>query len=585
VWHITPTDNVYSYFMFVTPTELAKEGAELTWDTMMAWILVFMGVFMQSILLGTVYNEVVDANISWQASIVKVGGGGFMAEAPPKCNPGGSMCSFDSTGNYTCAPPSVQLTGRWEELDTDGDGIWTREEVEANQEALQCKYIVNPVEVFDVFINLLKEREKILWLHPDIKAGKAIHKAYFNFAAGDVIMCGYRSHDMCPNLLQRGFFHAPLKHHTAPRVGKTIDSALLYCNNLLKPGGLCERILPSTYSVWKIMGNTECGAPGYEKFVYENPGSGVIKSLLAVGYDAPDAFEHAQTTQFKIYKAVVIFMWCLAMYVEVKDIVIIITWLLRMPNAKEFGDEAVHVEEHDGEDVYTIQGITTYHRVFVGGMTFIRFCLTCTLTYVGISFLMKQTDYIDLLMDAVTLVFIVEIAQIIYGQALRPSIRDQCENLQPMIVSKYGIDALNRRPGLVDFLTFWGVVLIAATIVWMYSKEVVTPLAEALSCACLGVGETCLEAQKFSYDFWHSYWKDVVPAVFAEVDAMKASLALHSSNSTTVLLDLKTSSMSFLNEHTQASQHLALLQPSPLTSVLDQLKASSRSFLLGPGGV
>jgi len=67
------------------------------------------------------------------------------------CNPGGSLC-FMEGDKFSCAPPSVQLTGRWEELDTDGDGIWTREEVEKAKLDLQCKYIVNPVEVFDVLV-------------------------------------------------------------------------------------------------------------------------------------------------------------------------------------------------------------------------------------------------------------------------------------------------------------------------------------------------------------------------------------------------------------------------------------------------
>ena len=126
----------------------------------------------------------------------------------------------DHNNTFSCAPPSVQLTGRWNELDTNGDGIWTREEVVKAREALQCKYIVDPEFVFDVFIKFILFREKVLWIHPDVRSGKAIHKAYFTFASADVIMCGYRNAEMCPNLLRRGVFHAPLKHHTAPRVGK-----------------------------------------------------------------------------------------------------------------------------------------------------------------------------------------------------------------------------------------------------------------------------------------------------------------------------------------------------------------------------
>merc|ERR1719155_459862 len=100
-------------------------------------------------------------------------------------------------------------------------------------------------------------------------------------------MCQYRSKDMCSNLMERGFFHGPLKYGTAPRVGTTIDSALKYCYDLLKDGGTCQRFLPSTYSVWRVASGNQCQAPSYSKFVYENPGNGVKKSMLEVDYEAP----------------------------------------------------------------------------------------------------------------------------------------------------------------------------------------------------------------------------------------------------------------------------------------------------------
>merc|ERR1719386_496156 len=244
----------------------------MTWDIMMAYFLVSLNFFMQGLLLYTIYNEVVVANLDWQNGIMRYEGKDWNVFAPPPegCNDGGSLC-FLQNNTFTCAPPSVQLTGRWDELDTNGDGIWTREEVRAAKESLQCKYVVNPEEVFDVLIGMLNGRSNIIWLHPDVSSGKAIHHAYFKYIMGDLIMCGYRSKDMCANLLQNGFFDMPLKHKTAPRVGDTIESALKYCNKLLQPGGICETLLPSTYTVWKISSEIECGDPSYSKFTYTNP--------------------------------------------------------------------------------------------------------------------------------------------------------------------------------------------------------------------------------------------------------------------------------------------------------------------------
>jgi len=533
VFNVAASDNVYSYFMFVPPTEEKKEGHGMTFDIIMAYLLLGFNFFMQGFLLWVIYNEVVTGNIEWQASIARKEGGGLdLMNLEPdvgKCNPGGSLC-FMENETYSCAPPSVQLTGRWDELDTDGDGIWTREEVEKAKKDLQCKYIVNPVEVFDVFINFLKAREKIIWLHPDVKEGKAIHKPYFWYAAGDIIMCGYRNELMCPNLLERGVFHAPLKHKTAPRVGTTIDSALKYCFNLLKPGGMCQMTLPSTYSVWKISSADQCQGPSFQKFVYKHPHADAPvpqKSMLKVDYAAPKKFKRSKTLVFQTYKTIIVGMWMLAMLFEFKDITIVFTWVVRFPSAAEFGEEAVKEETDESGEVtsYTIQGITSTHRMMVGLMLLGRTILATVLTIVGVSFLLKATDYIGLLMDAVALVFIVEIANILYNQVLRPEIREQTEGLSAMTVPMFGIDALNKRPALVDLICLICVIVLTVVVLDNWNKTAVFPIYDALSCACLSEGEKCLEADKFSYDFWFKYWKDDVPAVFKAVDELKEGAA------------------------------------------------------------
>merc|ERR1719160_405364 len=139
---------------------------------------------------------------------------------------------------------------------------------------------------------------------------------------------------MCPNLVKRGYFHAPLKHGTSPRVGTTIDSALAYCRNLLEDGGFCEMNLPSTYRTWKIESGQQCGSPGYDKFTYTNPGNGAIKSLLSVDYDARQAYEQAKTGLFRAYKAVLLFLWLVGMLVEFREVTMVLTWVMRFPDAE-----------------------------------------------------------------------------------------------------------------------------------------------------------------------------------------------------------------------------------------------------------
>jgi len=527
IFSVEPAENVYSYFMFINPTEVKKEGGSWTWDVMMAYLLVALGWLIQGVLLYTIFNEVVVGNLEWQNGIMRVGKSDWnlIAPAGDKCNDGGSLCIQDN-GVFSCAPPSVQLTGRWNELDVNGDGIWTREEVMQEREKLKCKYIVDPVEVFDVFVTFLLNRENIIWIHPELRAGKMIHQAYFTYAAGDIIMCGYRNSDMCANVLKKGVFDAPLKYGTAPRVGTTIASALKYCYDLLEPGGVCERTLPSTYSVWKIESVSQCHAPSYKKFKYTNPGmTNSTKSMLSVDYGARQEYAKSKSSLFQIYKTIIISLWFLAMLMEFKDQTILFTWVMRFPDAAQFGDDAVleKVNEENPEDsTFTIQGVTSGHRMCVGILTLVRFILTCILTCVGVSFLMKQTDYIALLLDALALIFVVEVAEVLYAQVLRPEIRSQTESIEPMYVPMYGIDWLNRRPSIVDVIHL--VAIVTITVCWMsyYYYGTLTPLYNAIECTCIGEGETCREAQTFSYDFWHKYWKEDVPNVFKELDRLKS---------------------------------------------------------------
>jgi hypothetical protein len=526
---VAPSDNIYSFFMFISPTESKKVGENaFSWDIVMAYLLVGLNFFMQGVLIYLIYEAVVTSNIQWQNGVVKLGGhdvGLFSEGSTSKCNDGGSLC-FRDGGSYSCAPPSIQLTGRWGELDTNGDGIWTREEVEAEKEKLQCKYVVNPVEVFDVLVNMLVLRKDLIWLHPDVESGKAIHFPYFTYAMGDLIMCGYRSQDMCSNLLERGFFHEALKTGKAPRVGKTIESALDYCKKLLQPGGTCETLLPSTYTVWKISSGIECGSPGYAKFTYTNPGNGVTKSLLHVDYSVPAEYELAQQFWFKVYKSIILCLWIFLMYTEMKEMQKIIAVVIYFPDAEGFGHDAVLVEQDpaDPEDVrYRIQGIESHHRTTMAILTFFRAMMTLGLAIIGTSYIVKTNGYADLLMNGVTLAFVAELAALLYALVLREEIRDQCEDIKPMHVRMMGIDWLNRRPAVADMFSVFMIFCLVYGIMEWQMQNVVLPVYGSLTCTCGQTGEACLEAQKFNHDFWNHYWGTAVPGVFGEVDKLKAA--------------------------------------------------------------
>merc|ERR1719261_804443 len=112
-----------------------------------------------------------------------------------------------------------------------------------------------------------------------------------------------------------------------------------YCRNLLRPQGLCEELLPSTYTVWKIASGGECGAESFSKFKYKNPGTGLTKSLLEVDYSSRQEYELAQKFWFRVFKGIVLLVWVMILFCGIKDIIKFVSLVLYFPSAEEFGHD------------------------------------------------------------------------------------------------------------------------------------------------------------------------------------------------------------------------------------------------------
>jgi hypothetical protein len=453
----------------------------------------------------------------------------------------------------------VQLSGRWSDLDTDGDGNWTREEAEAAKEQLICKYRVNPVEVFDVFSTFLVNRENIIWIHPAVRAGQSIPRAYFDYAAGDIIMCGYRNANMCPNLLRRGFFDVPLKHGTVPRVGDTIDSALQYCHEMLEDGGICDRTLPSTYTVWKKSSQDQCYGAGYNGFVYEHPVSGRTKSMLAVDYDATKDYQKAERSGlFMMYKACVIMVLICSVFSDAKELVPLVSFVTAYPSEKQLADrneEAVKVTvsaEDDDDVTYEIRGITAAHRASLAFVVLARSIMFVVLLVVGVNFLLKETDYLNLILNGLGLLFIVTLPAELYQQLLNPYLRSKVEQVLPIEVPMSGVEGLNRNPSMKDIMWIAVMLLILFASMSLYLSVVVRPVTEALQCACLSEGPKCREALKFSEEFWDDYWKNTVPETIKEINSMEED----SSGQTNLFQGNDGPSLKVKGKHSKRQTHL-----------------------------
>lgn len=528
---IYPADNVYSYLMFMLSVD-SKKSTKVDhhgWNVFNASCLAAVSMFFQGIILISIFRAVLLEDIDWRNSIMAP----EVLPSSGKCNTGSSLCS-EINGTFTCSPPSVQLTGRWDELDVNGDGYWSHHEAVKSRDAIICQYAVDPVEVFDVFIKFLLTHEEHIWLHPDLRSGKRIQKAYFTYASGDLIMCGYRNEKQCANLLHRGVFDAPLRYGTAARVGTTIDSALDYCYGLLQKGGTCERTLPSSYSVWKKSSQDQCLGATYEKYVFHHPTNGHTKSLLEVDYNARLAYKMAAHNYlFVIFKGIVIWLFLLAMYSEGKDILLCATFVCRFPSHSQLEREASHsvpprhaeraesVCSHMSQAWPSIKAISHKTRFITGSIVICRFLMLVVLALVGVTFLQKDTDWVSLLLNGVALVFVLEIASGLFSQVLNEQEQEEFLGANPIDVQNMGISLLNRRPALKDCLCFCMLLSGLAIIMYLQYEIISKPLSAALECACLSQGASCRESTSFSKGFWDKYWRQDVPGVYVDLEKLK----------------------------------------------------------------
>jgi len=535
---IAPSADVFSYFLLTAPSERKQHG-HFTVDAFTSYILVFFVLFVQCILLFCVWHKVIGENVDWRKGIMNTGKDwNIVMPKPAGCNDGSSLC-FMENGTFTCAPPSVQLIGRWDHLDTNKDGVWTREEVIHSRAALQCSFGVDPLEVFDMIGGLLQNREsqKYIWVHPDVKSGKSISRDYFTYILGDVAMCSYRNGDMCGNLVKRGFFDAAIMSGKIPRVGTTIRSALSYCHKLLDYGGICEQYMPSAYATWKIESVSECSQASYQKFVYEDPNSGRTKSLLSVDYEARKSYAVAQSYVFLVYKTCILFIWLLLIVHQLRDVNKTLAWIRSIPI-----EEDEHFDE-DGDAPSArmlarvnsarrrkllqdeeINHIKRSHQTALTFVTVMRMCIITILLYVGLNFLAKQNDYIGLLLDGVAMIFIVEVQEILYSYVVRQDKRQTWEERSPMTFIPFGA-SLKFRPGAaaLDLAWFFVLLFLAALFMAYHTKMLVEPLYSALECACLSEGSKCREAHVFSYQFWQQYWMLDLPSAIMRINEVQYS--------------------------------------------------------------
>eukprot|EP00419_Tripos_fusus_P060394 CAMPEP_0172927916 /NCGR_PEP_ID=MMETSP1075-20121228/217711_1 /TAXON_ID=2916 /ORGANISM="Ceratium fusus, Strain PA161109" /LENGTH=730 /DNA_ID=CAMNT_0013789193 /DNA_START=21 /DNA_END=2213 /DNA_ORIENTATION=- len=294
-----------------------------------------------------------------------------------------------------------------------------------------------------------------------IKERRAVPRKYFEWFQGMAALCSTTSPGHCTSLLQKDVFTSAMDPDQWFGVGlHTIDDSIEYCNRLLSPGGLCGKMMPSSYSLYSSMVDDKCGALTYTMgSMYRNPHDphdGI--RILHPTFSKVGEFTETTSTAFEFFLLLLLMTWFFNSMEEMKNIGAVFDLLVNFPviNVFPFMPEqyrekvnkrisrmSVRMGEliREGESQHSlnvdkkalsIDCISRPHQMTLGCMVFIRLSLLIYMTIVGTIFLLSNHHYLDLLLNAVALAFIFELDEFIFTFLVSDEVKKQLEQIKPI---------------------------------------------------------------------------------------------------------------------------------------------------------
>lgn len=481
-----------------------------------------------------------------------------------------ALCYVTTENNSTlhCTPSSFSFINAWDDLDRDGDGMWTLEEARADEANLGCELGLPVEEVFRSTCRGVQRDNEDTSEHPpynihlvplSVTERRSIPKAYFDWWIGLAVICVAHDVSRCGELVSKGLFDGAVGAGARFTKGgiQDLDSALDYCQRLLRPGGVCEKTLPGAYMMYRSRVAEKCGPATYSTGArYSNPfDSRDVMSTIAVKYALVDEYTTASSLQFCFFQSLILFLWFVNLVGELKAIIQLADFIWSfehddrlplltpsmrrilkpyrqasrrmsssmsfrsLPSDSSFSGMLDQDHSSDEEDIIggidkqghnVITRISRAHKLTVSLMFLVRFCLLWYMFHVGSMFLLTNHKYDDLLLNAVALAFIFELPEFLYTFLVSDEMKS---NLEGTHTVNY-VTALPTRGCGTMLLSksLWGTVIIPVVVVLvvLYHHEVTTmPSLRALQCTCFQTGPTCDVADKFGRLWWNLYWKDI----------------------------------------------------------------------------
>lgn len=446
----------------------------------------------------------------------------------------------DGNGTFTCMPHSVRFAFEWENLDTDGDGVWTLEEAKRDCEHLKAKRHVSPQTIFNNIINGLRMQaaylkssgsNNTLYLSPDIQQERSISKAYFNYWKGDAMMCGLFDSNSCEAAAKSGVFTAALVPGRMSPLSKGIydlDSAIEYCYRMLQDGGGCDALLPTDFKRnreqrWERCGTRSLGEGGG----YSNPYDPEQRvHILEAEYGQVQAYQRATSRLFLFFLALIITLWLLSLISELRDLIKLAEFLFTFPSVADGQPGGSIMTPRSDSDpkadvTYKITSISTMHRVVLAVVFLVRVLVFNVLSQFGTRFLMSETDYFALVLNCLALTFILTIDGMLFAM-VEKDVKDAVLNCKPLEF----ITHLPTEGWCGYFLKkeCWGLIaipILSVCFVLHHNYQFKEPMLTVLRCACTQEGSKCLDSIAYQAGRWEEYWGKTLPAAMHQIEALR----------------------------------------------------------------
>lgn len=466
------------------------------------------------------------------------------------------LCTVYVNGSYSCKPPSVAFTSRWKSLDLDGDGVWTMEEAAAAEKKLTAatkehkgnadSWITRrPTLIFNSIVNGLKRRSTLLenqftgngtslYLSQDLQDRNAIPKAYFDYWAGDAMMCTRFDRSTCEHVVGSGLFDAALAKAPIAAASKGIldyDSAIRHCQFMLQEGGGCEESLPVSFTENRYSRRSMCGVVQLRGVgAMTNPAdSSESLPLMETSFSLLEQQKRAVDVMFLFFKVLLMYLFYATLIQELRELVGTLEFLVRFPGLQLASDPGGLILEDDkqGEDgkKYRITAISRKHRGILTIIFTLRVFILCILVRFGSWFLLNEGRYIELVMNALALSFITGIDEMMYSFMEAAEIKeDGFEDVEQLYYESV-IPPWNKSwLGYCFRKECWGlffIPVISIVVVLWNAQYTRLPRIEAMNCACLSEGENCAESMVNQKAWWQYYWTHILPAAIHQIEAMR----------------------------------------------------------------